>query len=154
MTPNQHDMEMFPNFDQIREMSQDLARCLSDEHKETWCWIFARLKFEAPSPWAERLECAILELEENLPYRFDHDHFRTPVDLNEAYMLGFGGCTLPVRSALILNALITVLELALGSDHVDIQPIHRFRHGKRDQLIMHILKPLVASLRPMKPSTP
>ncbi len=93
-------------------------------------------------------------MEESLPYRFEHDRFRTPVDLNEAYRLGFGGCTLPLRSALILNALLISLELALGSDHVDIQPIHRYRHAKRDQLIMQVLEPLVASLRPMKPSTP
>ena len=131
---NQDERDFFPYFEQISEMSQDLVRCLPAYHTVTWCRILYRLSLKAQSPWVERFIWAIQGLKDGLPYRIAPEHWREPVDWDAAYRMGFDANLMSPLSALILNVLITAMEMELGPDHVDIQPMHQYRRGLRDRI--------------------
>ena len=136
---------VFPRFDQISAMSRDLTRCLPAYQIEIWCWILVRLARKAQSPWGERLEWAIHELRQGLPDPSDPTRWHGPVDWDAAYHLGFTGPIMSPQSAVILSVLMAAMERDLGPDHVDIQPMHRYRCGLRDRITMLLEKGLDAT---------
>lgn len=64
--------------------------------------------------------------------------------------MGFEGHIMPPQSGMILNVLVTAMELELGPDHVDIQPMHRYRSGLRDRITMLLEKGLAATPQRVK----
>ncbi len=140
MRCHQDETEFFPRAEQISEMSRDLVRCLPARQTEIWCWVLYRLSLNAQSPWSECLTWAVLELKQGLSAPTDHARWCEPVDWEEAYQMGFDGHIMSPQSALILKVLISAMELKLGPDHVDIQPMHRYRRGLRDRITMLLEK--------------
>ena len=134
MRRHQDERECFPRFEEISEMSEDLVCRLPARQTEIWRRVLYRLSLKAQSPWSERLTWAVLELKQGLSAPIDHARWCEPVDWEEAYQMGFDGHIMSPHSALILKVLISAMELRLGPDHVDIQPMHRYRGGLRGRI--------------------
>ena len=145
MRRHQDERECFPRFEEISEMSEDLVCRLPARQTEIWRRVLYRLSLKAQSPWSERLTLAVLELKQGLSAPIDHARWCEPVDWEEAYQMGFDGPIMSPHSALILKVLISAMELRLGPDHVDIQPMHRYRCGLRDRITMLLEKGLDAT---------
>lgn len=134
MMLNQNESGFFPRFEDISKMSEDLIHCLPVHDRETWGRILYRLSFKAQTPWVARFIWASQALIDGLPYRIDREQWRDPVDWDEAYRMGFNAPLMSPHSAATLNVLITAMEVELGTDHVDIQPMHQYRRGLRDRI--------------------
>lgn len=125
-----------PSYDQVRRMVHDLYDNTCTAHAETWCMILFRLMTRCKSCVLFPLVCATYELKWKFPYNMTDEWLNRDVNPDDAYRMGLSCHTMPLESALTLHTILHACEWELGSDHADMQPIHRLRSGLRERAQM------------------
>lgn len=121
-------------YEQARGMARDLYNNMATNHAETWCHILYRLMMHTRTGVLFQLVCATYELMWQFPYNLSEDELYREVDLDDAYRLGLSSHDMPLESTLTLHSILEAAEQELGSDHVDMQPVHRVRRGLRERV--------------------
>ena len=122
-----------PAHEQVRGMARDLNNNMSTNHAETWCHILYRLMMHTRTGVLFQLVCGTYELMWQFPYKISEDELYQEVDLDNAYLLGLSSHDMPLESTLTLHSILEAAEQELGSDHIDMQPVHRVRRGLRER---------------------